>query len=230
MTRLAAVLLAALALVAYSAPQLAADSAAPQQAVCIINSSTAVSDAAVANAVPAFQAAVDFDFGPVWNQRANLEFVPTGTTPPVGCWTITLMDNIGVFGAAGFHDTLPSDQPYAQVLATPDWSITLTHELFEMLADPRGNRYAGGYSISGFPTKIYVLEVADPVEGDALAYERLGADGSPVYISDFVTERWYDGKGRGRIDFTNHLKRAHTLAPGGYDWVQTNGQWVQNTA
>ena len=223
--KLAAVLLAALALAAFSAPQLAADSGAPQQAVCIVNTSSQVTDAQVQNAIPAFQAAVDQDFYPVWNQRAVLEFVPSGQTPPPGCWVFTLMDNLDV-AALGYHDAGAGDIPYAHIEATADWTITFTHELFETLADPRGDRFAGTRS-SIFPSKVYVLEVCDPVEADALAYTRPGADGTAVQISDFVTERWYDGAGRGKLDFTGHLRRAHTLYAGGYAWVLVNGLWQE---
>ena len=200
----------------------------PQQAVCVVNASTHLTDSQVQNAIPAFQAAVDFDFGPIWNQRANIQFVPSGQTPPAGCWTITLMDTLDV-AALGYHDTGPGDIPFAHVQADPDWTIILTHELFEMLADPRADRFAGAKSSYNITTTIYVLEVCDPVEADSLAYTRPGADGSPVQISDFVTERWYDGQGRGKIDFEGKLLRAHTLYPGGYMWVFKSGQWQQVT-
>jgi hypothetical protein len=46
------------------------------------------------------------------------------------------------------------------------WTVTLSHELLEMLADPWINRCAVGSD-----NKIYALEVCDAVESDDLGYE-----------------------------------------------------------
>jgi len=201
----------------------------PGVQVCILNTSTHLTDATIANALPAFQAAVDEDFAPEWNQDAQLTIVPGGSPVPAGCWVITIMDALDVW-AAGYHGVDKQQVPFAHVEADADWTIILTHELFEMLADPHIDRYAGASSKEYPATVVYMLEVCDPVENDALAYTRQATDGTLIYISDFVTERWYSGKGGGKMDYTGHLKRAHSLYAGGYLWVLKNGVWAEQTA
>jgi hypothetical protein len=79
-------------------------------------------------------------------------------------------------------------QPYALVWtsdATAEgWSRDLSHEVIEMLEDPsRDVRYLHDGS-------TWQREIADPVEG--LGYRLDG-----VYVSDFVTPRWYAGGSTG---------------------------------
>ena len=79
------------------------------------------------------------------------------------------------------------------------WSVTLSHEVLEMIADPTVNIFAPGPSpdpADGGKWVLFTYEVGDPVE--RFCYE---IDG--VLVSDFVTP-WYfsEGEGRGtRNDF-----------------------------
>src|SRR6266496_218740 len=117
----------------------AAAAAAPL--VYVSNTSTVLTDAQIQDALPAFQAAVTLDFAPAWNAPAQLVFGPA----PAGAWTIAVSDDSDVYGALGYHDVQGSS-PIAKVFARTDidngysWQVTLTHELFEMLADPYTDR------------------------------------------------------------------------------------------
>ncbi len=110
--------------------------------VAVINASNAVSDADVQGAVGALQTQVHRDFAPVWGIDADLEFVPPGTRPPPGTWWLAILDNSDQAGALGYHDLTSQGLPLGKVFAQSDiesgnnWTVTASHELLEMLADP----------------------------------------------------------------------------------------------
>jgi hypothetical protein len=85
------------------------------------------------------------------------------------------------------------------------WTVTLSHELLEMLADPWIN-----WCAQGSDSRVYALEVCDEVEADVLGYE---IDG--VLVSDFVTPAWFDPAQADCFDFKRHISRPLQLASGG---------------
>jgi hypothetical protein len=165
-------------------------------------------------ALPAIQAAADQDFAPAWNVSVTLVYA----APPPGAWTIELVDSPDCWFCAAFHDVL-AGAPRAQVGLGDAWTINFTHELWEMLADPWINR---GMLVSTRPglRRWWALEVADPVEADALAYTRDG-----IQISDFVTEAWFRRGSRGPWDFAGHTKRPLQVLPAGYQLVWNGHAW-----
>lgn len=130
----------------------------------------------------------------------------------------------------GFHDvTSPGWIPVADVYfdstttieSEDSWQVILTHELFEMLADPHVNRAIVtpdgdcGRTWSS-PCVFHWLETGDPVETHH--YYRPGLDGTPVPISDFVTERWWNPKAvRGQFDLMNLVHHPLQVLLGGYE-------------
>jgi len=111
----------------------------------IINASTVLSDTVIAAAVPALQTQINRDFYPAWGVKANLFFVPKGHKPAKGHWWMAILDNSDVAGALGYHDLTSEGLPIGKVFAGTDmqyglsWTVTLSHELVEMLADPTIN-------------------------------------------------------------------------------------------
>jgi len=112
----------------------------------------------------------------------------------------------------GYHELSSHGTPLGKVFAGLDmrlgtsWTVTLSHELLEMLADPWINWCA--QSPDG---KIYALEVCDAVESDESGYE---IDG--VLLSDFVTPAWFEPTEADRVDFKQRVSCTLELAPGGY--------------
>lgn len=195
---------------------------AAAQDIRIVNNSTKVSDAQIKAAIPAFQQGLDQAFTPAWNTPATLYF---GDSAPADSWTITVMDDTGVFGAAGYHAVF-QDTPYAVVGADTDisWELVLDHELDEMLVDPFVDRAAGPILCNPFGCTtpfFYLQEVCDPVE-----YNWWKIDG--VYISDFVTPRWYEGRHK-TIDYLGLLHHRYGLAHGGYKVRYRDGIWESKT-
>ena len=137
-----------------------------------------------------------------------------------------VLDNLDQAGVLVNHEMSNQGAPLGKVFAKLDisngtsWTVTLSHELLEMLADPWTNWCAGS------DNKIYALEVADPVEADELGYE---IDG--VRVSDFITPAWFDPTEAYRLDFTQRLSKQLEIAPGGYISVlDPRKGWTQVTA
>ena len=118
----------------------------------------------------------------------QLSFVGEGEQLPDGWWQISVTDNPDQAGALGYHELTSRGTPLGKVFAGLDlqsgasWTVTLSHELLEMLADPWINWCAQGAN-----GKIYALEVCDAVEADKLGYD---IDG--VLVSDFITPSWFE--------------------------------------
>lgn len=198
----------------------------------IINASTVLTDTEIASAIPALQIQINRDFYPAWGVKANLFFVAKGHKPAKGHWWMVIMDNSDISGALGYHDLTSEGLPIGKVFAATDqqyglsWTVTLSHELVEMLADPDVNLAA---QVSD--AMFYSYETADPVEADALGYT---IDG--VLVSDFITPEWFENMPHPigtKFDYQGHLKKPLQLAPGGYISVlniHASQGWIQLTA
>lgn len=114
----------------------------PGPTIAIVNISTVISDAQIAAATAALQVQLDRDFAPVWNMTAHLVAIPSGQQPAADAWVIYIMDTSDQAGALGYHDLTPAGNPVGKVFAKDDkkygltWTVTLSHELLEMIADP----------------------------------------------------------------------------------------------
>lgn len=109
------------------------------------------------------------------------------------------------------------------------WSLTASHERLEMLADPYGRRLRKGPSLkAGQGIVQYLVEVCDPSEAEAFAYD---VDG--VVVSDFYTHGFFDPSATAgtRYSFTGAIKRPRQVLRGGYvSWrVPSTGEWWQQT-
>ena len=136
-------------------------------------------------------------------------------------WPVTVLDHSSA--GLGVHlDT--HGHPYAEVSVFGDWHVTASHEVLEMLVDPRGHRFVTAPSIrpsDGAALVSYLVEVGDPVE--ALTYDINGFG-----VSDFITPAWYDLHAAGPFDHLGRAPRALDVLPGGYvSWVGPDGHWHQ---
>ena len=180
--------------------------------VAVTNVSTCASDPQVKAALTALQRQVSEQFRAYWNVDCGLTFLEKGQALADGWWQMVVMDEPDQPGAYGYHEMSAQGTPLGKVFAGLDvrmgtsWTVTLSHELLEMLADPWVNWCA--QTPEG---KIYALEVCDPVEADEAGYE---IDG--VLVSDFVTPAWFEPMGAERVDFGRRLSRGREIAAGGY--------------
>jgi hypothetical protein len=210
--------------------------------IVIVNRSTVLSDAEVEAVVPALQAQVHEDFAPLWGIDAEIVFGPA-STDPAKTWLLEILDHTDVEGAGGYHvdeNGRVSGEVFAAdaIAAGEAWTVDASHELLEMLADPTAGTDPGRFVdlIGRYAGLQCLREVCDAVESDALGYDRAGADGAPVLLSDFVLPRYFGQENPPaagmRADFGGHLPLgavAPTLLSGGYLGIYdpATGQWSQ---
>jgi hypothetical protein len=180
----------------------------------------------------ALQTQVERDFRPFWGIDATVTTFPSKEDVPLGFWPIFVQSSLSDPSDSGYHlDAL--NQPYSRVAYDPahpmDWSLTASHEVLEMLADPFGNRLVGGPSIDPrykHNRVLYLLEVCDPCEDARYAYT---VDG--VLVSDFITPQYYDPShtDAARYSFTGAITAPRDVLPGGYlNWQDpARGYWYE---
>jgi hypothetical protein len=195
--------------------------------VAVLNRSTVVTDDQVKAIVEAAQQSHHEHFRPVWGTVTTLHFVPTGDTETwKGAYNLVVLDTSDEANALGYHDLTPEGLPLGKAFAKTDQmdgaqlSVTLTHELWEMLVDPYINLTVEDDSRGYF----VAYESADAVEADNLAHDVNG-----IKISNFVTPNYFVRVGPGPYDFGGVLNAPFSLAPGGYEayWSPAKG-WQQN--
>src|SRR5258708_7085140 len=107
---------------------------------------------------------VSRDFGPIWAVNATVDAFASLDDVPPGYWPVTIKADIGDPSAAGFH-TDKNGNPFALVQFSPSWSLTASHEVLEMLADPVGNRVVASLSPADNQSRVEILvEGCDPSE------------------------------------------------------------------
>jgi hypothetical protein len=202
--------------------------------ISVVNKSSAVSDQDVKKALPAFQKQVSRDFTPAWGIDAKLTFVEKGKKPQAGSWWLVILDNSDQAGALGYHDVTQDGLPLGKVFAGTDiqlgykWTITFTHELLEMLADPEINLTVFRQPDANTGV-LYAYEVCDPCEADEFGYD---IDG--VAVSDFVYPAWFEENRTSgtQFDHQKRINQAFGLLKGGYigefDVLSGTG-WHQHT-
>jgi hypothetical protein len=195
--------------------------------IAITNASTCLTDAQVEAAIPALQRQVSLDFRAYWDLDCQLILLPKNDALTSGWWQISVIDNPDQAGALGYHELTIHGTPLGKVFAGLDiqsggsWTVTLSHELLEMLADPWIN-----WCAQGSDGKVYALEVCDAVEADELGYQ---IDG--VLVSDFITPAWFEPTQGDRVDFKQRISKPLQLAAGGYISVlNAGGKWTQIAA
>jgi hypothetical protein len=134
--------------------------------------------------------------------------VGVASAPVSGAWCIGLFKDADQPGALGYHDLTPDGLPLAKVFPLldqqdgADLSVTISHELLEMLADPwlrLGMQTSDG--------RFYAYEACDAVEADSY-------DVDGVKVSNFVLPGWYGGGGK--LDYLGLCTQPLEVRPGGY--------------
>lgn len=198
--------------------------------VALVSQSRRVPLAKLQHLATALQEQVVRDFAPIWKVSATVSAYRNATQVPSGHWPIFIQDDIHMAGAAGVHlDRY--NQPYALVESAGPVSLTLSHELLELLADPWGNRMVAGYGPPNteFARKRvrYLVEVCDPCEGQEFAYH-IG----DVLVSDFLLPNYWNTLNRKgqHYSFTGAIDHVRTVLADGYvSWADEAGEWWQLT-
>ncbi|MGA8432720.1 MAG: hypothetical protein WB729_23035 [Candidatus Sulfotelmatobacter sp.] len=215
-------------------PQISHPQVAPIQ-IAVINESTVLKDADVLPVINALQQQVTDDFRPIWGVDAELKMIPKSTPPPDTAWWLVMLDDSDQAGALGYHDLTPASLPIGKVFAASDlkagtsWTVTASHELLEMLADPDINLTAFVQKADTQGT-LYAYEVCDACEDDSFGYTI-----DNVLVSDFVYPAWFESfrtQGSTQFDRINQIHNPLALLKGGYIGIFniTDGSgWQQQT-
>jgi hypothetical protein len=179
------------------------------------------------------------DFTPIWGLRATVDTFDDLSSVPsdyhlvvvfgyaeelVGHLEVTigpeytarLIDDFERDRLTGLHLNAFTRQPFALVEVSDAWSVTISHEVLEMIADPYGNRLiAAADPVDQRQRVKYLLEVCDPCQ--TVWYPVNG-----VPMSDFYTPRYFEPvevPGT-RYSFTGEIERPLQILDGGYlTWI-----------
>jgi len=190
------------------------------QRIALIDTTGHIVDAEVARVAAALDIQIRQDVSQYWPVDASVVALSHCGQLTPGIWPVFIVDETDD-GAAGFHRTV-HQQPYAEVVDGPHWSIAASHEIIEMLVDPSGNRLVAAKAISVSDTGDvqdcagtfqYLVEVCDPTEDPRFAYEI-----DDVLVSDFYTPAFFDSFAASgiRYSFRGAIPHPRRAREGGY--------------
>lgn len=203
-----------------------------------------VSDATLKDDIPAWEAAANGAFRQVWKTpKVRLIFVPAGQSVPRGAEVMQFTANGPVQGAAAYHTENDGRAAIVVYAGIDDafgvsLSVAATHELFERLGDGTTSTIDQGWPVDNFtvshgqfqnpdlipvPTgQLLIREVCDPVE--QAHYVLPSASGKPVWISDWVTQNYFNDQkttpaGIPEYDYLGLVQAPLEVLPGGYQSI-----------
>jgi hypothetical protein len=213
--------------------------------VSICNQSTLFKDVDLQPLANALQIQVNRDFTPLWGIQAQIFFTPSTDAPSPDHWVLAILDDADQAGALGYHDVTPAGQPLGKAFvrttqaAGDTFSVTVSHELVEMLADPEINLCAEFDDADGSPSKFYAVEACDACEDDPYGYlvtipaGWVGV-GQQILVSDFVTRAWFEPKASSgtQFDFQKKITAPFQILANGYigflDLANLAAGWQQD--
>ncbi len=184
----------------------------------------------------ALQPQVSNDFFPAWRVDAQVMFVDK---PIRNSWWLVILDKAEENHNAwlGYHLTIEG-MPLGKVFAKTihqegyNWTISASHELLEMLADPEDNRMIsyGALDPRNLPRAgeksacFYTMEVCDPCSAEECAYQKGGYS-----VSDFILPSWYEKEAPADqlFDCNRKIQRPFDLFNAGYAGVYNSSDGWQ---
>ena len=195
--------------------------------IAVINESTRISDADVAFATRACAQQAE-EFCAAWGiPQTAVAFYARGTAIPVTTThAMVLVDDIGDPGILGFHD-VDEGVIYGRVLVQGDYqatSVTLSHEVLELLGDPRCNEWAPWTG-----TRMQAREAADRVEGDTyVETATILGETRGVNVSNYLLPSAFVPGSAGPWDRMGRLTSWDGMTHGGYVIVRDEAGNVSN--
>lgn len=199
------------------------------QPIAIVPRGIAIPPEELALVATAIQIQLVRDFYPVWGISAVCAAYPSTAAVPPGYWFVFVVPNAQ--GKAGFHVGDDPDLPpvaFVEHRSQGAWSIAASHEILEMLADPRGDRLIQGpdpLDSTGFVD--FLAEICDPCQHEILAYQ---VDHQhSVRVSDFCLPSFYaQGNAGPPYSLRNSISRPLMVASGGVlSWRNSDANWFQ---
>jgi hypothetical protein len=199
--------------------------------ISLINHS-AITDEILLKTIRAINRQIQEDFTPYWSMGATLRLEGKSQPKPKknsimdmrGDAILYLWDDVAdVDEALGYHDANNRGIPFGFVFRKlsqqvgENWTVTLSHEALEMIADPEANLLVQGPHPEETDREVFHwFEMCDAVQE-----ETYKLDG--VEVSNFVLPLYFtlDNEKGSRNDFLGKKSRGKTLSsfgvnPGGY--------------
>lgn len=203
-----------------------------QTIVSVVNLSDGqVTDRKLQKVVRAINRQISEDFEPYWSMAATLRLEGRSESMPSklslsdlrGDAILYLWNELDVDGALGFHDQNARGIPYRIVFTSlsaqlgEPWSVTLSREALELVADPEANLLVRGpHPANPSRTVFHWYRMSNAVEN-----ESYNIDG--VAVSNFVLPLYFTNNNEkgSRNDFLGTVTKGKTLPsfgvnPGGY--------------
>jgi len=199
--------------------------------ITVVNMSGSTTDAELQAVVRAVNRQIRDDFSAYWGMSATLRLEgktgsgkPDAVTLPEmrGDAVLYLWDDVDVEDALGYHARNAKGLPFGFVFkrvaeqAGESWTVTLSHEALELIADPLANLLVAGPHPQEPRTVFHWFEMSDAVQD-----ETYRVDG--IEVSNFVLPLYFtpDAENGSRNDFLGNRRDGSTLAsfgvnPGGY--------------
>ncbi len=190
-----------------------------------------LSDEQVQGAIRSINRQIKEDFEPYWSLGATLRLEGKAGAKPKpqqpadmrGDAILYLWDKANVAGALGYHDRNNAGIPFGFVFTEisekleENWTVTLSHEALELIADPEVNLLvAGPHPANSKLDVFHWYEMCDAVQAETYEIDR-------VEVSNFVLPLYFTGGEElgGRNDFLGRSHNGKTLRsfgvnPAGY--------------
>src|SRR3954462_12138665 len=104
--------------------------------VAIVDETGQIDPAALTAYAGAQGAQVSGEFADAWPHAARANVIAAQPGPHQ--WAVRIRRRLDEPGALGYH-TDENGVPVSYVMLTQDWTVTASHEVLEMLADPSGS-------------------------------------------------------------------------------------------
>ena len=190
-----------------------------------------LSDEQVQGSIRAINRQIKEDFEPYWSLGATLRLEgKTGPKPKPqesadlrGDAILYLWDKTNVPNALGYHERNNSGLPFGFVFTElsaklgESWTVTLSHEALELIADPEVNLLVMGPHPANSKLDVFHwYEMSDAVQAESYKIDE-------IEVSNFVLPLYFTGGDEvgGRNDFLGRSHDGKTLRsfgvnPGGY--------------
>lgn len=218
------------------------------QLIAIVDETGKINFEDLQDVCKAIQIQVTEDLKPIWGKDATIVAYRKTDVIPYHAWVTTIKNTLDI-DVYGYHFVDANGKPYAVLKYRQDWSLTLSHEVVEMLVDPYGNRVMNvenffccqdcaegkGECESLVPAEVngvkeVLVEIADPSQSPNFGYY-IAVGSRKVLCSDFYYPCYFtdikavQGK---KYSHTGSIKRPKQLLEGGYiSFKNRSGEWWQ---
>src|SRR5688500_1835848 len=133
----------------------------------LLSESTKVTFEQLAPVAGAVMRQINDHFAPLWGHHATVTPYASHADVPLGYWRVTIVPGRpdGLFGV---HRT-QEGQPYAEISDEGPWTVSVSHEILEMIVDPTLSNFRAG-TLADPPRRVnFLVEVCDPCQAHAYA-------------------------------------------------------------